>query len=419
MSTEQLKVGDRIEVVTERLAYGGDAVARYNGLTVFIPLAAPGERLRVRVVERKKSFARAVIESVLAPSPARRAPLCAHFGECGGCQLQHLNYGAQLDAKAGFINDALTRIGKIEWPHKIAVLHADEFGYRARAQVKVEAGRPPSRQPLRIGFNRSASNAVCDVESCPVLVPELDAALARLRELAGEPEAAAHAGLTRLREIEIATGDNGVAFAPPLADLPSATIVRAVGNLTYHFSPTTFFQGNALLLDALVGEALDDYGGRLAVDLYAGVGLFTLPLARRFSRVISVESGREAAQFARHNIAANQAANVELQPARVEQWLAEFLRRRTAEDEPVDLLLLDPPRAGAADVIEAIVALQPARVVYVSCDPTTLARDLRGLIDGGYALDRVTGVDLFPQTYHVETVAHLTLSAVRRAGEIA
>ena len=416
VSTEPLKVGDRVEVVTERLAYGGDAVARHNGLTIFIPLAAPGERLRVRVVERKKSFARAVIESIIEPSPARRAPLCAHFGECGGCQLQHLNYSAQLDAKAGFIRDALTRIGKIEWPHEIAVLHADEFGYRARAQVKVEAGRPPSRQPARIGFNRLASNAVCDVESCPVLVPELDAALARLRKLASEPDTATPAGLSRLREIEIAAGDNGVAFAPSVADLPSATIARTVRNLTYHFSPTTFFQGNARLLDTLIGEALDDYNGRLAIDLYAGVGLFTLPLARRFSRVISVESDREAAQFARHNIAANQAANVEFQQARVEQWLADFLRRRAAEPEPVDMLLLDPPRVGAADVIEAIVALQPARVVYVSCDPTTMARDLRGLINGDYALDRITSVDLFPQTYHVETVAHLIRHS-RSAGQ--
>jgi 23S rRNA (uracil1939-C5)-methyltransferase len=407
VTTQSLKIGDRIEVTTERLAYGGDAVARHDGLTVFIGLAAPAERLRVRIVERRKNFARAVIESIIEPSPVRRAPLCAYFGECGGCQLQHLNYTAQLEAKAGFIRDALTRIGKIDWPHEIPVLHASELGYRVRAQIKVETGKSLSSQPVRIGFNRLASNAVCDVASCPVLVPELDAALARVRELASESANAGRFDLARLREVEMAAGDNGIAFTPAIAGLPSGTLARTVNNLTYHFSPATFFQGNALLLETLIGEALDDYSGRVAIDLYAGVGLFTLPLARRFSRVISVESNREAAQFARQNIAANETVNVEFRQTRVEQWLTDFTTQRTGEPEPVDLLLLDPPRAGAAEAIDAIIALKPARIVYVSCDPTTMARDLRRLLDNGYALDRVTGVDLFPQTYHVETVAHL------------
>ena len=408
--TEQsLKIGDRIEVMTERLAYGGDAVARHNGLTIFISLAAPGERLRVRIVERKKNFARAVIESIIEPSTTRRAPLCAYFGECGGCQLQHLNYPAQLEAKAGFIRDALTRIGKIEWPHEIPVLHAAELGYRVRAQIKLEPGKPLSGQPLRIGFNRSASSAVCDVVSCPVLAPELDAGLAHLRELASESASAGRADLSRLREIEIAAGDNGIAFAPAIAGLPSGTLARKINNLTYYFNPTTFFQGNGRLLEKLIDEALDDYAGRVAIDLYAGVGLFTLPLARRFSRVISIESDREAVQFTRQNIAANKTANVELQHARVEQWLADFTMQPGDKREPVDLLLLDPPRAGAAAALKAIMALKPARMVYVSCDPTTMARDLRRLLDEGYALDRVTGVDLFPQTYHIETVAHLSM----------
>jgi len=163
VSTSSLKIGDRIEVTTERLAYGGDAIAHHEGLTVFVPLAAAGERLRVRVIERKKNYARAVIEAILEPSPERRAPLCAHFGDCGGCQLQHLNYDAQLAAKAAFIRDALTRIGKIDWPHEIPLLHAAEVGYRARTQVKLERGRGSSDQTLRIGFNRAASTAVCDV----------------------------------------------------------------------------------------------------------------------------------------------------------------------------------------------------------------------------------------------------------------
>lgn len=402
VTTQPLIIGDRVEVTTERLAYGGDAVAHHDGLTIFVPLAAPGERLRVRVVERKKNYARAVIESIIEPSPARRAPACAYFGDCGGCQLQHLQYKEQLAAKAGFIRDALLRIGKTEWPPEIPVLHADEYGYRARAQVKMRAGQPLVGQAIRIGFNRLSSNAVCDVASCPVLVPELDGALARLRQRVREAP-----DILRLPEIEMAAGETGIAFAPEIAGLPSGAITRTVNDLTYRFSPQTFFQGNALLLETLIDEALDDYSGRVAVDLYAGVGLFTLPLARRFGRVISIESSREAARYATQNVAANQLSNIELKHARVEQWLHDFTTERSVGDEPVDLILLDPPRAGAAEAIDGIVALKPERLVYVSCDPTTMARDLRRLLDHRYALDRVTGIDLFPQTYHVETVAHL------------
>lgn len=409
MTSQTLKIGDRIDVTTERLAYGGDAVARHNGLTIFISLAAPGERLGVRIVERKKNYARAVIESIVDPSPARRVPACTYYGECGGCQLQHLSYAAQLEAKARFIGDALTRIGKIDWPHEIPVLHAAELGYRARAQVKLEPARPLADQPLRIGFNRLASYAICDVASCPVLVPELDAGLARLREVASDPAKAAGARLSRLPEIEMAAGDSGIAFMPAINGLPAEPIARTISDLTYSFSPATFFQSNALLLETLIGEALGDYAGRVAIDLYAGVGLFTLQLARRFKRVIGIESDRAAAHFARHNIAANQITNVELEQVRVEQWLDQFTRLQSEASEPVDLLLLDPPRAGAAEALNSIVAIKPVRIVYVSCDPTTLARDLRRLLDAGYALDRITGIDLFPQTYHIETVAHLTL----------
>ncbi|MFL6216096.1 MAG: class I SAM-dependent RNA methyltransferase [Blastocatellia bacterium] len=407
MTTSTIKVGDRIEVTTERLAYGGDAVARHGGLTVFVRLAAPGERLRVRITERKKNFARAVIETIIDAAPARRAPVCDYFGNCGGCQLQHLNYPAQLEAKAGFIRDALTRIGKIEWPAEIPVLHAAEFGYRARAQIKVEAGSHSANQPLRIGFNRAASSAICEVTSCPVLVPQLDAAFARLGKIASQSGEAAQTELSRMREVEVAAGDNAIAFAPTIKGLPAGPIARTINGLQYEFSPTTFFQGNALLLERLIAEALNDYAGQTAIDLYAGVGLFTLPLARRFNRVIGIESDREAAHYARHNIAANDIGNIKYHQARVEQWLGEFIAQPSDARTPVDLLLLDPPRAGAAAALDAILGLQATHIAYVSCDPTTMARDLRRLLDGGYTLDRVTGVDLFPQTYHIETVAHL------------
>ncbi|HKY04575.1 MAG TPA: TRAM domain-containing protein, partial [Blastocatellia bacterium] len=231
MSKDSIKTGDVIEVVTERLAYGGDAVARVGGLAVFIKGAAPRERVRARVIERKKNFARAVIDQIIEPSPERREPPCRYFGDCGGCQLQHLSYGAQLEAKAGFVRDALSRIGKIDWREEIKVHSASELGYRSRAQIKLEPPRSPERKgKLRIGFNRAGSHSVCDVESCPVLVPELNSALARIRT--SVKQEANGGGYGGPLEIEMAAGDCGLAVSPLLAGFDSAEIKRQVGGHT-------------------------------------------------------------------------------------------------------------------------------------------------------------------------------------------
>ena len=392
-----LGVGDVVDVTTERLAYGGEAIARHDGFAIFVPYAAPGERLRVRIIERKKNFARGVIDRILEPSPSRRAPLCQYFGDCGGCQLQHITYDAQLEAKAGFVRDALQRIGRIDWPHTVDIRHAAEFGYRSRAQVKID------RRAGRVGFNRAASNAVCDITSCPILVPELDEALRSLWSVLGHGTDGDQSIPNRL-QVEMAAGESGVSFEPALVGLPGGTLRRTVNDATYTFSASTFFQGNAGLLDELVNEAVNECYGDLAIDLYAGVGLFTVQLARRFTRVIGVEADAGAAKFARENISANQEANVEFHNSKTEVWLKHFVE---ADSPPPDLVLLDPPRTGAAEAIPHIARLKPSRITYVSCDPTTLARDLRTLIDAGYEISGVIAVDLFPQTYHVETIAAL------------
>lgn len=398
-----LRVGDVIEVTTERLAYGGEAIARYDGLAVFIPFAAPEERLRVRITKRKKTFARAVIEQVLEPSVFRREPPCRYFGECGGCQLQHLTYEAQLESKAGFVKDALERIARIDWPREIKIINAAEFGYRRRAQVKIDW------KVRRVGFSRANSNNVCDVETCPILVPELDRALASLRDAVANPN---DRSLLRSYQIEMAAGENGIAVEPSIGGLPAGPPIgplrQVVHNAVYNFDPSTFFQSNSLLLDELIDEALgppSENHGDLAIDLYAGVGLFTIQMAHRFKRVIGVESNAHAAKYALENIAANELPNIELETSSAGFWLERYL---TTNPTPPDFVLLDPPRTGAAESVPLIAALKPSRITYVSCDPATFARDLRVLVDSGYELSRITAVDLFPQTYHVETVATLT-----------
>ena len=405
------EAGDLIEVTTERLAYGGEAVARHQGLAIFVPLAAAGETLRVRVTEIKKNFARAAIEEILVPSPSRREALCRYFGDCGGCQLQHIEYRDQLAAKAGFVRDALARIGKLDWPHEIEIGAAAEFAYRARAQVKLERQESATGTEIRIGFSRAGSHSVCDVEECPILVPELNSALGSLRSLLSTSPEAADRVLAgrRFAEIEMAAGSSGVSFEPALGGLPGLSTSRIVGGAIYDFNASAFFQANPFLIEALVEESVGTTGGRLAVDLYAGVGLFTVPLARKFERVVGVESDAGAASFGRQNLAANGISNAEFHTGHVETALKDLIRTCAAASSRPDLVLLDPPRVGAAQAIARIVTLRPQRVSYVSCDPTTLARDLRNLVSAGYGLTRVTAFDMFPQTYHVETVAHLEL----------
>lgn len=403
-------VGDVIEVSTEKLAYGGDAIARHEGLAIFIPMAAPGERLRVRITERKKNMARAEIEQIITRSGSRRVPPCAYFGECGGCQLQHIDYAAQMEAKVGFIRDALSRIGKIDWPGEIEISSGAEFGYRARAQVKLEFDG--GNRYAKIGFNRKASHSVLDVDSCPVLVPELNSALTSLRaSLKPWPHTSSRGNETGpSAEIEIAAGEAGAGSEPQLPGFAGGTLTTRVGENVYRFSPTTFFQSNRPLIEQMVSEVAGSERGALALDLYAGVGLFTIPLARRFGKVIGVESDARAARFAVENISANDLSNVEFHNLRTDVWLKRVTALRGSKRlRAPDLAVLDPPRGGAAEAVAHLAALGPRAITYVSCDPTTLARDLRRLLDSGYKLTAVKGFDLFPQTYHVETIAWLNL----------
>ena len=389
---------DIIEARIEKLVFGGDGLARVDGRAVFIPYTAPGDLVRARITESKKRFARAELVELLEPGPDRREPPCPYFGPCGGCQLQHVTYETQVQAKGGFVRDALERIGRLDIPGEIPIHTApgSEFGYRIRATAHVVH---TSRETL-FGYFGARSHRVVDIASCPLLVEELDAAWQRAR--------AAREGLLRLRHVDLAAGDEGTAAEPPIATVGGAALTTRVGDITYTFSPAVFFQANRPLLGDLVASATAGESGALAVDLYAGVGLFAIPLSRAFERVVAVEGFAQAADFARANASANGAENVEVLDEPVEAWL----ERSADEPGAIDLVLLDPPRAGLGEApARRLAALAPSRIVYVSCDPTTLARDLRVLADGGYRLESVEAFDLFPQTFHVETVARLAHSS--------
>ena len=384
--------GATFDVTIERILPGGFGLAHAEGLTLFVSLAAPGDRVRVRVDHSQGRVAFASIREVLSPSALRVEAPCPYFGRCGGCDFQQLNYDAQLTAKVDIIRDCLHRIGKIEFSDEIPITGSPKiWGYRSRAQWQHDSQRK------QLGYFERASRRVCDVAECPVLAPDLQSTLANLRADMKEsllPEEAT--------EIQAVAADDGVSLWPPLPGQATRVVRRHVAVDDYFFSAESFFQTNHELLEPLIASATSEAAGDSAIDLYCGVGLFTLPLARRFDRVFGVEAHASAIGFARHNAEAAGLDNVTFELARTGDWLA----KNNHSLASVDFVLLDPPRTGAEDgVIDGILALRPAKIAYVSCDPATLARDLKGLIAGGYEIHALAAFDLFPQTHHVETVA--------------
>lgn len=409
-----------MEVTIERILPGGLGLAHADGKTIMVALAAPGDRLRVRIDRVKGNVSFAQIEEILTPSPHRVEPPCPYFGRCGGCDFQHMTYQAQLDAKVEIVRDCLRRLARIEnIPDFQIVAAPSPWHYRSRAQWQYDAVRQ------KLGYFESGSRNVCDVAECAVLAPELQKTLASLRSGMQEgllPESA--------RDFRAVTGNEGVSIAPGVRGLTviegsdwikdseeTRDITRTIHGETYRLNAESFFQANDGLLPELIDAAIGEASGETALDLYCGAGLFTLPLARRFKQVVCVESDTAAAGFARDNLASARLTNAEVVKSDVGLWL-EAVRRSdssklseksaAALHGQMDFILLDPPRTGAESrVIAGVLGLKPRRISYVSCDPATLARDLKKLIAGGYNLTSVRAFDIFPQTHHVETVAHL------------
>lgn len=374
-------------MVIASLAAGGDGVGRLpDGRAVFVPFTAPGDRVRVRVVESRGRFARARVDALLEAGPARAEPVCAVFGSCGGCAWQHVDYAAQLEAKRAILADALRRIGGVEDLELPPIVASPSpYAYRSRARVHLAGGR--------VGYLRRRSHALCAVSRCPVLVPELEA---RLRELAARPP-------VRDGEWELASGAEGGVRAGPVGDRDAGEIRVEVAGRRLGISSGVFAQSNALLLEALVSRvAAAAGGGRLAVELFAGAGLLTLGIAARFERVVAVEGDADAVRDLRRNLALAAPGRALVVGEPVEQALGPL-----AGLAP-EALVLDPPRTGLPrGSAAALAAVLPQRIAYLSCDPATLARDVAELRARGFSLRTVEAFDLFPQTPHVEALATL------------
>lgn len=418
-----------------KLVYGGEALGFQAGRTVLTPLVLPGERAEVEEVRRQKGVTHARMRRILEPSPQRIKPLCPYFGHCGGCQYQHLAHLEQVASKTEILRETLRRLGQVKWEQSIPAHSGPAWNYRNQAQLKV--GMSPDGAP-GLGFFEAESNRLVPIDACPILSPRLNALLGALR---GEPWISE---IAKAREVELLTDDRDEKVMLTLAgswnaedaetlahkclaelDVVSTVafaqdagvrvfgephLTYRVGEFAYQISPTAFFQSARFLLPEIVAAVTDKQSGAVAMDLYAGVGLFTLPLAGRFGQVIGVEAHPEAAA----DLAAN-ARNVPGHKIRAIHETASDFLRRCAQMDP-DLVVMDPPRTGVgAETLKLLLALRPQRLHYVSCGPPTLARDLGFLLQHGYRLDSLELFDFFPQTYHIESLARLSRIGRERA----
>jgi tRNA/tmRNA/rRNA uracil-C5-methylase (TrmA/RlmC/RlmD family) len=402
-----------LEATVDGFTHGGEGVARVEGKAVFVPGALPGEQVRVRVVEDRPRWARAELVEVLTPSADRTAPPCPYLPDCGGCDLQHATPEAQLRLKTRVVREQLERIGRLDDPPVADCLAVGPAaGYRTHAQL--HAG-PDGR----LGFHRAGSHDVVPVGTCLVLAPAAQAVRDEVGDDIGAQRVAirGHAGGSAA---VLTPGAGGMDLPDGTADLlleqpdGSAVAIRGdgvcteeVAGLALSFPATSFFQVNTAGAEALVAhvlEAAGDLAGAVVWDLYAGVGLLSLPLARAGATVTAVEGDEAAADWCERNAAAHDLA-VLVEAADVRDFVDRAREAVGPHGEP-DVVVLDPPRTGAGpEVVAALAGLLPATIVYVACDPAALARDARALADRGYRLVGAQPLDLFPHTHHVEVVA--------------
>ena len=410
-----------------KLIYGGDALGHHAGRTVLVPRVLPEERVEVEEVRTAKGVVHARPLRILQAAPQRIDPPCPYFGRCGGCHYQHLSPELQSASKREILRETLRRLGGIDWKEEIRLHAGPAWSYRNQAQFKI--GRQPDGR-VALGFFEPQSHRVLDIESCLILSPRLNSALAELRR----PEWAR--GLADFQEIELFADQRDAELmltlrcdAPRLEGeqlgfsllerIPGVVCVAlaasgrwrvlgkpalhySVGGVSYRVSPGSFFQVSRFLATELVTALAEGEQGELALDLFAGVGLFSLPLARRFQRVVAAEANPTSASDLKANAEANGVTNLRA----AGQTTYDFLRR-FAQAEP-DLVVMDPPRAGVdAGSLKLLAALRPRKIHYLSCSPPTLARDLGFLLRHGFHVRSLELFDLFPQTYHIEALAKL------------
>ena len=431
-----------MQLTVEKLVYGGDGLARLpadergRGKAVFLPFVLEDERIEASLLEEKRGFARARAGKILQASSHRVEPQCPYFQSCGGCHYQHASYEHQLEIKAAILKENLRRIGKIELDTELVIHSAGPWNYRNRTRLKL-----CSEPEFALGYYQFNSHDLLPIEQCPISSPLINRAISGLWragregnlpreieemelfanaeddqllvEIYCDPAITAEVSrqiaetmksvLTQAAGVVVFKHSSGTWAAEPeqIASLGPGQLTYNTRCHSFRVSAGAFFQVNRYLIDELVGVVAEGCSGDLAIDLYAGVGLFSASLSRSFAQVIAVESSPTS--YA--DLLYNSPPNVSAVRAATDQ----FLTNRTRKLRP-DLVVVDPPRHGLGEVVvHSLGALGARQVTYISCDPATLSRDLAGLLKAGYRIQRAHMVDLFPQTYHLESVFELKM----------
>ena len=426
----------------EKLVYGGDGLARMPGadgrnMAVFVPFVLPGEKVEIEPTQGKpgaaKGFARANVSRIVEPAPGRVAAACPYFEQCGGCHYQHIAYERQVELKAQILRETLERVGKIRLTEEIRLHRSPPWHYRNRTRFQVRTA-----PQFALGYYRLGSHEFLPVRECPISSPLINGVLTQLLDGGGlecppaieELELFADARDERMlgwafcsseakekdllrwaervrRELPALAGlhffssrqraeDEARVDLKLLAQSGETTICYRTARAEYRVSAGAFFQVNRHLIDELVSVVVGGAGGEIALDLYAGVGLFSVPIAEKFRHIFAVEASQISIGDLKHNAS----ANVKVVGARTE----EYLRSGAVRKRP-NLIVLDPPRTGAGKAVtRSLIEIGAQRIHYVACDPATLARDLAPLLAAGYRIEEAHLFDLFPQAFHVESV---------------
>lgn len=432
-----------MRLTIDKLIYGGDGIARLpsdehgRGKAVFVPFTLPGEVVEAALTEEKPGFARARLSEILTASAERIDPGCEYFTRCGGCHYQHISYDQQVAFKVEILRENFLRLAKVSLPREIVIHRSPAWEYRNRSRFQIR-----STPEARIGYYRLATHDVLDIERCPISSPLINRALSDLRlfckkravpagiaeaelfasaedehllvELTCAAECDRTAVQTWSEELNAAIpatigvvafprraldGSGDDAASKPLFSVGNDHFAYQAGQTSYRISAGAFFQVNRHQIGELLEIVTQNRSGDTAADLYAGVGLFTVRLASSFRHIRAVESS----PISHADLLHNAPENVKTVRSTTERFLEQAVRKA-----PPELIIVDPPRSGLGrNVSQQLAQWRAPRITYVSCDPSTLARDLLPMIAAGYRIDEAHLVDLFPQTYHIETVLHL------------
>jgi len=419
------------QLTIERLSLDGRGVARADGKTVFVEGALPGECVDAKLTQQHKRFDEARLEQLISASSERVEPGCKHYGDCGGCQLQHLSADGAIDYKARAVSDQIAKLGGITPPELAAPITSQSWHYRRSARIGLNQ---LAQGGSLAGFRRAGSNKLCQIDQCQVLRAPSEQLFDSLREMLDEIDQA-----KSVTQVEFIAGDNASALVfrvkgqltpanrkrvlalceqlncqgylqqsnglEALADYPALNY--QLDDLTLEFKPGDFLQINPEVNQAMVAQALDwlelDSSDKV-LDLFCGLGNFSLPLAKRCAQLTGVEGSEKMVERASHNAEQNGIDNSQFycadlsQPIEGQPWASEGF----------DKVLLDPPRQGAGELINALLPLAPKQMLYIACDPVSLARDTQSLTKAGYQMTRLGVLDMFPQTHHVEAMALFT-----------